>query len=183
MRANLAVTGLDEKVQVFNAALSNYVGQGELLLKGRGAETHRLARGGEQTGELLTVPVETLDALMPEMELDPESVGLLWIDVEGAEIEVLEGARTLLRRCVPIVVEFSSVRFRAAGQGRVESFVSALSGSYTHFFDLQTAFPSKWGFEPLTATADLLTRRSDKTDLLVVRLDAPPPSPELLRRA
>jgi hypothetical protein len=117
---------------------------------------------------VVPVAVTTLDQAVADSELDPGRVGLLWIDVEGHETEVLEGASAILGRSVPVVVEFSAHRFRQLGG--LDAFVGAFSPTYTHFYDLKPSFPSRWGFESLSAMEELLSRRQDKTDLLVVRL-------------
>jgi len=50
-------------------------------------------------------------------------LGLVWLDVQGHEGEVLAGARTLLESRVPVVMEYSSgmldadARAGAAAQG------------------------------------------------------------------
>ena len=167
LRANLAVNGLDERVRAFNLAISNWTGSGALVLRGRGSQTHRLLRAGERAAETHPVPVTTLDQLAAEGKFRPDRVGLLWVDVEGFEAEVLEGAQSLVSQSVPIVVEFSAHRFRTFGG--LDAFVDVLSPSYTHFYDLKPSFPSKRGFESLSAIEELLSRREDKTDLLVVR--------------
>jgi FkbM family methyltransferase len=53
-----------------------------------------------QRAEILTVEVEILDDLIPE----DLPIHLVKIDVEGAELEVLKGARKLLERNKPIVL-------------------------------------------------------------------------------
>jgi FkbM family methyltransferase len=168
LRANLAANGLDGLVRAFNVAISNRVGTGQLQVSSRGAATHKLLSDGDLAPQALPVPVTTFDRLAAEGSVDLDDVGLLWIDVEGSEIKVLKGARTLLDRSVPIVIEFSPRRFRVAGQ--LESLVDILSPSYTHFLDLKQSSSSTLGFEPLCATEELLSRHRKKTDLLVVRL-------------
>lgn len=168
LRANLAANGLDAFVRVFNVALSNRVGSGELGIRDRGSATHRLLRGGEPVPRTLRVPVTTFDSLAADGAVDPDEAGLLWIDVEGSEVEVLEGARTLVERSVPMVIEFNPRRFRAAG--RLESFLDLLCPSYTHFFNLKPTFSSERSFEQLSEIEKLLFRHRKKTDLLVVRL-------------
>jgi FkbM family methyltransferase len=44
----------------------------------------------------------TLDTLAEEGTVDVDEVGLLWLDVEGHELDVLTGATTLLERSVPM---------------------------------------------------------------------------------
>ncbi|MCP5101398.1 MAG: FkbM family methyltransferase [Chloroflexi bacterium] len=53
--------------------------------------------------EQLTVPVETLDGLIAKHRLQPPY--LLKIDVEGAELDVLRGAKSTLELCEAVIAE------------------------------------------------------------------------------
>ncbi len=64
-----------------------------------GASLNRKAAEGDSF-EILSVPVVSLDDYFSPHD----SVGLLKIDAEGAELEILKGAEALLRRCAPLLV-------------------------------------------------------------------------------
>ncbi len=170
LKANLAVNGVDGVVRAFNLAVSNRSGEGVLRFRGRGSQTHYLVRDGEAAEDTVAVRVTTLDDLAAEIGLDPAEAGLLWIDVEGFELEVLEGARSFLRRAVPLVVEFVPNRYPGE---RLQALVDVLSPAYTHFVDLKPSRPARHGLEPLSTIETLLSRRRDKTDILVFRLPEP----------
>ena len=55
-----------------------------------------------ESAELLEVTVRSLDSLM--REFDWHNVGLVKIDVEGAELSVLKGGIELLKLCRPILI-------------------------------------------------------------------------------
>ena len=168
LRANLAANGLDERVRVFNVALSNRVGSSALEVRDRGSGEHKLVRDGEQVANAIRVPLTTFDTLAKEGAVDPDEAGLVWIDVEGSEIDVLEGARTLLERSLPMVIEFVWRRYREE-PGRLESLIDLLTPSHTHFFSVKPKFRSDRVFEPLSAI-HALPRRNERANLLVVRL-------------
>jgi FkbM family methyltransferase len=84
--------------------------------------------------EYITVTVSTLDA-----ELDGRDPRVVKIDVEGAELEVLEGGRALLERTRPLVV-FEHVAAAAALYG------SRSEAIWDLFAEL--------GYEVLTVTGD-----------------------------
>ena len=75
----------------------------------------------------MTVPLTTLD----EAGRDASSAGLLWLDVEGHELEVLEGAGTLLGRGVPAVLELIPRRLE------LEALGALLARHYTDVVDLR----------------------------------------------
>ncbi len=169
LRANLAANGLYEAVRAFNVALSNRVGSGELEVFDRGSATHTLVGHGQPGGRSLQVPVTTFDRLVAEGAVDPDEAGLLWVDVEGAEIDVLEGASTLLQRSVPIVIEVSrGDRYRAGL--RTDVLVEMLAATYTHYVDLKPMNAARRAFAPLSALTDLPLRPKPKIEVLVARL-------------
>ena len=168
LKANLAVNGLDGLVYAVNLAVSNRSGEGMLRFRGRGSQTHSLIRDGEAAEDAISVRVTTLDDLAAEIGLSPAAAGLVWVDVEGFELEVLEGARGFLHLAVPLVVEFVPDRYQPLE--RLQALVEVLSPTYTHFVDLKPSSPSRRTFEPLSAIEALMTRRRDKTDILIVRL-------------
>jgi FkbM family methyltransferase len=127
LRANVLLNGLEDRIETFNVAVSNLEGDAELKLRPEFGAKHRLLRVPEEGATTVTVPVTTLD----EAGVDPGSAGLLWVDVEGHELEVLEGARALLERGVPAVLEVIPRRLE------LEPLEELLARHYTHVVDLR----------------------------------------------
>ena len=103
----------------------------------------------------MTVPLTTLD----EAGLDVSSAGLLWLDVEGHEQEVLEGAATLLERGVPAVLELIPRRLE------LEPLEALLARHYTDVVDLREG--DRLPIAELRALAKRYKRGF--TDVLVLR--------------
>jgi FkbM family methyltransferase len=63
---------------------------------------------GEAARDVISVPLRTLDSLVAEGFLDDKSVGLVWMDIQGAEPGFFLGATEFLRnnQCVPMFLEF-----------------------------------------------------------------------------
>jgi FkbM family methyltransferase len=173
LRANLAVNDLDTRIDVVNAAVSNRVGTADLKVRPEMASKHRLLRGGEVAENTIRTPLTTLDALVDDGTLDPADVSLLWLDIEGHELEALQGARTLRARSVPIVMEFVPRRLEA--DDRLATLGSLLGEHYTHVLDLRRRLGHSPDIRPLAALPDLAEEyRRGFTDLLVLRHpDAP----------
>jgi FkbM family methyltransferase len=96
---------------------TSLTGSGSLLKIGQ------LARRsyGMKEAEEFTVDAVTLDEF-----LGPEEVSLLWIDVQGAEGLVLEGAHETLRRTQAVFIEvsiFDDLYVNAVEMGEIVSFL------------------------------------------------------------
>lgn len=175
LQANVALNGVADAIRPLNVALSNRSGTGAIdvtrgsrkgfLFEGSADDRHRRAH---------EVRLVRLDDLVAEGLLDPAEVGLLWMDVEGHESHVLEGASTLLAvdPPPPLVMELHPKRLRQAGM--MDSLGELLRRSYTDFLELRAkfdrpAFTSIGEFETLVAEVEA---RWAATDLLVCRRPA-----------
>lgn len=105
LRANVTLCG-SSNATLLECALSNRSSTMRLSLRPSGnlgqAQLIRSdsADGGEATAE---VRVERLDAVLEEVG-ESAQVALMKIDVEGHELEVLEGAEKCLRRDAPVIL-------------------------------------------------------------------------------
>ena len=172
LRANVALNDAEEAVVALNVALSNRSGSGAIDLT-RGSRKGFLVQG-ETAVHRNAHPVRLarLDDLVGEGHIDPGGVGVLWMDVEGHESQVLEGAAALLGRepPPPIVMELHPKRVRQAGA--LETLTRILTQHYTHFLELRLKF-DRPDFTPVGALDTLIAeveQRWAATDLLVCRL-------------
>jgi FkbM family methyltransferase len=168
MRVNLAANDLEARVRTFNVAVSSRVGTADLKLRPEFGSKHRLVVEGEVESRTVGVPLTTLDTLVEEGSLDSEQTSLLWLDVEGHELEVLQGAGRLVERSVPIVMEFVPRRLRQ--DGRLAALGGALAEHYTHVLDLRLPPGDEPDLRAL-GELDVLAKRYARgfTDLLVFR--------------
>jgi FkbM family methyltransferase len=86
----------DVEVDVVEAAASSRAGVESLSIHPTNSGGHKLGPVGARR----TIPVRT--TTLDSLALEP---GLIWIDVQGGEGRVLEGARETLRSRPPIVLE------------------------------------------------------------------------------
>jgi FkbM family methyltransferase len=195
LRANLALNDL-EQVRSLRVAVSNQVGSGDLVVTGgpsgktwialdaekiRDAEARRAARAAEDPGielpELTVVPnveLVTLDGLTKSGVIDIDVAGMLWIDAEGHEGHILDGAGSLVDVGLPVVFEFDpEVLERRGNSGMVNEVAQRC---YTHFVDLRRQEPDRHRFAlrpigDLPELGDRLLGTGRFTDLLLLRLD------------
>jgi FkbM family methyltransferase len=117
LRATLELNDLSHRVTVVDAAMSDREGEVELELCEDNCGDHRVrvrpAAGTFEEERRPSVPVRalTLDALLETTD----DIGLLWIDVQGHEGQVLFGGGSLLRRGIPTVVEYWPYALDRAG--------------------------------------------------------------------
>ena len=93
-----------EKCCFFDVALSDKQGETtfNLVLSNpaySGLQKRKYDRPNEED-TCITVQIDTLDNLIP----DDANIDLIKIDVEGGELGVLKGAKSLISRCKPVVV-------------------------------------------------------------------------------
>jgi FkbM family methyltransferase len=123
LQCNLILNELSSRVRVFQVALSNSPGTATLELSPENCGDHRVRMAGStgndamREGEWATVEVQLvrLDDLIAELNVNMRDVGLVWIDTQGHEGHVLEGAAAVLRSHVPVVLEYWPYGLRRAG--------------------------------------------------------------------
>jgi FkbM family methyltransferase len=172
---NVEINGLSETIRPFNCALSSSRGQMELKLSSTSYGDHRLSvaapvcshpqrRGQERAG--ITVPAYPLDDVVKMLKIQPQEIKLLWLDVQGHEKHVLEGASALIRFGVPVVAEFWPFGLSEA-QISPEVFNTFISSHFSTFYDLAEKIPEK---RPASEIAQLFALYPGQlfTDLLLV---------------
>ncbi|MGA9836942.1 MAG: FkbM family methyltransferase [Gemmatimonadaceae bacterium] len=116
LRRHLVLNQLDGRVQSIQAAVADAVGKAGFVSEGSHGTNHLVRRGGGDTQPLIEVPTTTIDTVCAAQRLRPR---LIKIDVEGAELAVLRGARqtiSAMDREAGIFVEMHPAAWRAMGQ-------------------------------------------------------------------
>lgn len=152
---NMAANGLHDKVTVVAKALGAREGNATLHLHPRNKGAHAIGAAPSLDGlESVSVPVTRLDAALAGLGIAPEQIGMIWVDVEGAEFEVLRGLGDLVGK-VPLAIEYSPDRFTSA-EGA--AFRQSLKQNYKNLHRLGAD-------EPLTI--DALDQIASITDILL----------------
>jgi FkbM family methyltransferase len=170
MRMSLVRNGLEDRVIPVPEAISDRSGTAHLLTDAESPGRDRLSDEGAHEGTV-AVPMSTVDEVLARLGVAPDEVGLMWIDTQGHEAEVLKGAASLLERRCPVVFEFWPGALRAR-----ETFAAlqeAVSG-YDTFIELRAAMKDqsadvsllKTDIATVTAFIDGLEKAGNHTDLL-----------------
>lgn len=129
LRCNLILNGMESRAVLHQLAVSDHDGRATLELCDWNNGDHRIVAVdrsweilNESTRATTAVDVRPLnDALLS----DPADVGLVWVDTQGHEAQVLTGASSLLGRGIPWVVEYWPYGLaRAGGLARLHALVA-----------------------------------------------------------
>jgi FkbM family methyltransferase len=173
---NLRLNGLDERtIRPVRAAVSSANGTAALELAFTNFGDHRIRVEAPTTSHpecreedraLITVPVHRLDDAVAAFGIDCAAVRLIWIDAQGHEGQVLEGAPKLVAAGVPVVTEFWPYGLERAGAaGR--RFGQIVRERFRAFYDLGEAAPRRQSIRDVDALFERY-RGTAFTDLLLV---------------
>ena len=161
----LNLTG--QRPLLFNSAVGEKAGNARMERSPDNHGDHRI-RGalrpttdkyGEQDRATMDVPLITLDQLEVDQSLKFDVSTLLWIDTQGYEGHVLEGAQRILHRPRgerPMVV----LEFWPYGLDRVDGF-SRLARSLEGFGSLHNLRSQDWQNAPSLQARDLMELREE----------------------
>jgi FkbM family methyltransferase len=106
---NVEINGLEDRVTVIPAAAG--AAAGALVLRrdagNSGGATLRAGNLPHRVESEITVPVVAIDDLIDRGVIDPQTIGLIWMDAEGFEDEILSACTRLLSMRTPIAFEFT----------------------------------------------------------------------------
>lgn len=172
LERNVRQNGLQRRVLCLPIALGTASGNATLELSPDNFGDHRVrvavAPGdyGESDRDTRAVSMARLDDLLDrDDEFGLAAIGLLWIDVQGFEGHVLEGASRVLADRTPVELEFWPYGLARAGTSK-DGFLGLLKASFSSVIDLR---------DP-----ELLPRSVDYVDSLYESLVGPFADTELL---
>jgi FkbM family methyltransferase len=180
LQRNIERNALGSRVTAHQMALSAAPGELTLKLGTHNAGDNRVVAPGAASSAgdaTVKVPASTFDAEVAAGHVALDDLGLAWIDVQGHELDVLKGARTLLSAGVPLVIEYAT----AMGGAQLAELGDMLAESYAVMVDLGwCALTDRLRFQPSSAVRRLAADGRDlETDLLML----PPQTREARPRA
>lgn len=166
---NVERNSLGDRVVAVQRALSDRPGELTLVRAGRNAGDNRIVGELDVRGrrDIVRVRASTFDQEVAEGTISLDDVGLVWLDVQGHEAEVLRGAASLLQSDIPVVLEYSTSMMSPASRARLDQLVA---GHYDVMVDLGwSALTDRIRFQPATAIRRLAPGgRAVETDLLLL---------------
>jgi FkbM family methyltransferase len=137
LRLNLVANQLEDRVRALQVAVSDTCGERGLVIAEYGSGLHELQpqKRRPPKEQVIRVEVVTLDFLVERSLVEADGTGLIWIDTEGHEGQVLTGARRLLEQGVPVVLEINPPLLK---RHRGTDLLREVADSYyTHVVDLR----------------------------------------------
>ena len=109
LKTNILLNNLQNKIEVFNCALSDEKNSASMEISPDNSGDHRVLQNvnfnvhGEEDRETQQIKTELFDDLFINTKREND---LIWIDTQGHEPKVLQGAKSLIKNKIPIVIEF-----------------------------------------------------------------------------
>ncbi|ADJ15471.1 FkbM family methyltransferase [Halalkalicoccus jeotgali] len=162
LRENLARNGYSDRIRIDPAAIGPTTGRA-VLERSSHSNRNRLASDGGRnyakalslTGETRTVDVWSVDDYLDENGIDPDSIAVVRMDVEGYETEILRGMESVLAASGPLVL-FVELHPHLLSDAEYREFVTALEAA---------------GFEPCDVISESITARPFDGSLGVERIE------------
>jgi len=171
LMANIFLNDLADKIRTHNLALGSEDNQTlELELSPGHSGDHRVrvtSDSGDNTatgGKITFVKSETFDSVVPAVDKDS---CLVWMDTQGYEGIILQGAQQLIRNRVPMVLEFWPEGLKR--MGAYPALRNALL-HYSEYYDLShdRPYPVKVSEPAIDALYQGLGEGGRWTDILVI---------------
>jgi len=126
LQMNAILNGFEDRVDIVRAAAGDAMGTLYLNANTTNSGGHKVAN---MPNGVRSVPVKvvTIESVLQERRLDPSDLGLVWIDVEGFEPEVVAGMSPVIERAIPLCLEFNA---HVYGQIKAREFFSYLAKHY-----------------------------------------------------
>ena len=143
LRANLALNGVQDRVEIHQIALSDTDDTLVLEASTSNCGDHRI-RVAEPFGPDLhdegqrtttEISARRLDSLGDANEIDMDNIDLVWMDAQGHEAHILAGAEQLAAAGTPVVTEYWPYGLRRVGA--LERFHALVAERYSLVVDLR----------------------------------------------
>lgn len=139
LRCNCILNDFDD-IRCENFGLSNIEEEKVFLYVDKNSGGGGIGRnkGGTPGISEYMAPTRLLDSYMKENSIPADALDYIWIDVEGHEVEVLEGSiKTLTSRKIPLISEFNAPIY--IRENKLSRYVDIVRKIYTSFIDCRNA--------------------------------------------
>lgn len=172
--ANCAINDLDigKDIVLENIGISNVNGMSELILSENNMGDHRVCldpNKAKKEGNYEQIELKTLEKYFSGQQMPFEEVKYIWVDTQGHEGFVLDGAKELLLTGnIPLLIEFWPDEMRRVGG--LDLLLSTLKETYADFIDIGR-YRSGEGARPIEELSSLASEYTDFTftDIFLIK--------------
>lgn len=142
LQCNMVLNDLADRMTCIRVAVAKTAGPISMELSAQNSGDHRIRVSGDKGAmdegnrAVVEVPAMPLDSILHLQGVDPHDVGLLWIDTQGFEGQVLDSATNLLATGVPTITEYWPYGARRAKS--LDLFHALVSKHYSTVVDVRT---------------------------------------------
>jgi len=144
LRANLALNGVQDRVDIRQIALSDADGMLMLERSADNSGDHRIRVAtpsgpdlcNEEQRVAIAVPARSIDSLVDATQIDLGGIDLVWMDAQGYEAHILTGAEGLGAAGIPVLTEYWPYGLRRVGA--LDRFHELIAQRYGTVIDLRT---------------------------------------------
>lgn len=126
LRTNITQNKLEHRVSLVNCAAGESEDEIDFF---QHQHNHGKSSASRQSASdcKIVVPVKPVSSILAEAGIDPDDIGLVWMDIEGYEPLACRSMQALLVRKVPLYMEFSPAFY---GPDQSAAFVQYLARFY-----------------------------------------------------
>jgi FkbM family methyltransferase len=174
LQKNIRQNHLESKIECHNVALSSQNGTLDLEIAKDNFGDHRLrpvpaAAPGfyhEEKRNTQSVKVARLDDLLSDPSI-LDSIGLIWVDTQGHEGHLFEGAKSVIKRKIPVVCEFWPYALNRAGTSK-EQYIALAQELFAGYFHINSEKPEWASLDTLHLLFDEYRRPREMGTVLFV---------------
>ncbi|WP_271894122.1 FkbM family methyltransferase [Candidatus Phyllobacterium onerii] len=126
LRTNVTQNGLEDCVILVNCAAGANAGEIDFFQHQSNHGKSSATRHNTSDSKIV-VPVRPVGSILNEAAINPDDVGLIWMDIEGYEPFACHSMQALFARKIPLYMEFSPTFY---GPDQSTAFVQFLAGFY-----------------------------------------------------
>ncbi len=174
LQKNVIQNNLASKIECHNMAISSQNGILDLEIAKDNFGDHRLRPAQasapgfyhEEKRDTRPVKVMKLDDFLAESALR-DSIGLIWVDIQGYEGHLFAGAKKTIGKKIPMVCEFWPYAMNRAGTSK-DQFIELARELFTGFFHIKSEKPEWEALDALPRLFDEYRQPREMSTVLFV---------------
>ncbi|MBJ7332453.1 MAG: FkbM family methyltransferase [Solirubrobacteraceae bacterium] len=179
LKLNIVANDLELQALPVQVAISDQPGELLLEIAPENVGDHRIRSGnetgggdlGENNRETVRVEALTLDGALERTQVAKDDVGLIWIDVQGHEPQVLAGGADTLASGAPVLLEYWPYGLKRAGG--LEAMHEQLRAHFSEAWEVgeerDDGPPTRVDLDALETLAERFVHPYDSTNLLLLK--------------